>query len=421
MAELVPIESVGSIVQSFRSAKLDRESEQKYQEIIKGSIRQLRTRLGYHVDRPLPASCTPRANGPATEIRNETPYRLGESLLPELKETLPSLLTLINSQSSTSLWYNSLLDSLVKIDEIVERIDTSIIAIRIDHKAWESRRHGLVIMPFLNASQIASLICQVKELFESELSHLCIEYDMFFNNSNLSNQSNHDLPTAKENKNLERLTTVLIEKIDAIIQWLRKSMVRLVEEEWAKLVQPIDGEIKWLLNDINTNDNEQDEEDPWRDGPETISHQRKDLFRAAIPVMRLSRIYYNKLARQMNDDVRLIFSDSSMHMGMDQLKRLFKETNQTVTALTEFIYNIRENASREDFHSMVKWLFDRFGSSSSILQDHWLALLQSKDPGVNKELLKRSFEWLEFWSHQFFLANVQFIISSSDQYWMQFD
>ncbi|POW16692.1 hypothetical protein PSTT_01207 [Puccinia striiformis] len=353
MAELVPIESVGSIVQSFRSAKLDRESEQKYQE-----------------------------------IRNETPYRLGESLLPELKETLPSLLTLINSQSSTSLWYNSLLDSLVKIDEIVERIDTSIIAIRIDHKAWESRRH---------------------------------EYDTFFNNSNLSNQSNHDLPTAKENENLERLTTVLIEKIDAIIQWLRKSMVRLVEEEWAKLVQPIDGEIKWLLNDINTNDNEQDEEDPWRDGPETISHQRKDLFRAAIPVMRLSRIYYNKLARQMNDDVRLIFSDSSMHMGMDQLKRLFKETNQTVTALTEFIYNIRENASREDFHSMVKWLFDRFGSSSSILQDHWLALLQSKDPGVNKELLKRSFEWLEFWSHQFFLANVQFIISSSDQYWMQFD
>ncbi|KAI9614323.1 hypothetical protein H4Q26_009471 [Puccinia striiformis f. sp. tritici PST-130] len=92
-----------------------------------------------------------------------------------------------------------------------------------------------------------------------------------------------------------------------------------------------------------------DEEDPWRDGPETISHQRKDLFRAAIPVMRLSRIYYNKLARQMNDDVRLIFSDSSMHMGMDQLKRLFKETNQTVTALTEFIYNIRENASRENF------------------------------------------------------------------------
>ncbi|KNF00939.1 hypothetical protein, variant [Puccinia striiformis f. sp. tritici PST-78] len=378
----------------------------------------MRTRLGNHVDRPLPASCPARANGDATEIRNETPYRLGESLLPELKETLQSLSCSTNSSSSTSLWYNSFLDSLVKIDDLVERIDLSITAVRVAHQSWESHHHGPVIMPFLNPPQIASLMCQVKEFFESGLSQLFVEYDTFFiNNSNLSNQSTHILSTVKENEDLERLTTISLEKIDAISQWLRKSMVRLVEEEWSKLVEMIDEEIEWLLKDIYTNYDDQEEEDSW-DDEAFIPDQRKDLFRAAIPVMRLSRIYYNKLARQKTNHVRLVFNDPSMHMGMDQLKHLFKETNQILTALYEFLYKIRASDAQEDFLAMVKWLFDSFGESSSILQQHWLALWKSKDPGVNKELIKKALDWLEFWSHQFFLANVKFIFATSNRFWI---
>ncbi|KAI7936746.1 hypothetical protein MJO28_015645 [Puccinia striiformis f. sp. tritici] len=107
-----------------------------------------------------------------------------------------------------------------------------------------------------------------------------------------------------------------------------------------------------------------------------------------------------------------------MHMGMDQLKHLFKETNQTLTALYEFIYKIRQSAAQEDFLAMVKWLFDSFGESSSILQQHWLALWKSKDPGVNKELIKKALDWLEFWSRQFFLANVVFIFATSNRFWI---
>ncbi|KAI7936745.1 hypothetical protein MJO28_015644 [Puccinia striiformis f. sp. tritici] len=129
----------------------------------------------------------------------------------------------------------------------------------------------------------------IKEFFESELSQLFVEYDTFFHNSNLSNQSTHILSTVKENEDLERLTTISLEKIDAISQWLRKSMVRLVEEEWSKLVEMIDEEIEWLLKDIYTNYDDQEEEDSW-DDEAFIPDQRKDLFRAAIPVMRLSRI-----------------------------------------------------------------------------------------------------------------------------------
>ncbi|POW06469.1 hypothetical protein PSTT_08988 [Puccinia striiformis] len=443
MAETVPIESVAGMVQSFLSIKLDRESEQRYRgvclfltihacpkdkvnsnslertdkEIVRGSISQLRKRLGSHVDRPLPASCPPRADRQATEIRNETPYRLGENLLPELKGSLQSLLSTTNSQSGTSLWYNSFLGSLVRIDELVGRIDMSITAIRIDHGSLKSYLCVSVILPFLDASRIASLIIQVKELFESELLAIFIKYDAFFDDSKLSNQSFQNLSTVKESEDLARLAKISIQKIDAMIQWLHKSMIRMVGEKVIKLLEMIDQEINWLLEDMYSNDDDQDEEELWQ-YKEIVSEERKDLIRAALPVIKLARIYFNKLARQPTDHVRLIFNDPSMHIGVDRSKQLFKETHKNVHVLTEFAYSIRESASQDNFLFGIKCLFDGVGASLSILKEYWRSLLESKDPGVKKELVKEAFQWLEFWSDQFFLANVQFILETANQEWL---
>ncbi|KAH9456136.1 hypothetical protein MJO28_006147 [Puccinia striiformis f. sp. tritici] len=134
--------------------------------------------------------------------------------------------------------------------------------------------------------------------------------------------------------------------------------------------------------------------------------------------MKLSRIYYNKLARQATNHVQLIFDNSSMHIGLDRSRQLFKKTHKTGHALTGFAYSIRKSASQDNFLFGVKCLFDGVGASSSILKEYWRSLLESKDPGVNEELIKEAFRSLEFWSDRLFLANVNFILETSNRDWL---
>ncbi|KAA1100050.1 hypothetical protein PGT21_028486 [Puccinia graminis f. sp. tritici] len=116
-------------------------------------------------------------------MRNKTPYQLGQSLLPGLRGELEFLSLALSPPTTpdhdTSSWHESFLDGLMEIDDLVERIDTSIVAIRIDHKPWKSHRGYHQNMSYLNASYIASVICQVKDLLETELLQIFIAYDTF--------------------------------------------------------------------------------------------------------------------------------------------------------------------------------------------------------------------------------------------------
>ncbi|KAI9604967.1 hypothetical protein H4Q26_002937 [Puccinia striiformis f. sp. tritici PST-130] len=104
--------------------------------------------------------------------------------------------------------------------------------------------------------------------------------------------------------------------------------------------------------------------------------------------------------------------------GLDRSRQLFKKTHKTGHALTGFAYSIRKSASQDNFLFGVKCLFDGVGASSSILKEYWRSLLESKDPGVNEELIKEAFRSLEFWSDRLFLANVNFILETSNRDWL---
>ncbi|OAV94615.1 hypothetical protein PTTG_26942 [Puccinia triticina 1-1 BBBD Race 1] len=427
MAEPAITESVAGIVQSFQSMNHHGKSEQQYQDIFRGSVSLLRKRLDNGVDRPLPACDPAPADRNATDIRNETPYRLGQSLLPGLRGELQSLslaLSSPSSQNDCSSWYDGILDTLMEIDDLVDRIDASIIAIRADHKPWNPHRGMYQHMPYLDPSRIRSLVCQVKELFETELLQVVTTCSTFFDDGfSLSNPSTYNLSITKGTNDCARMTAISTDKINALIQWLHTSMIKLVEQEWQKLVEHVDDSIESVLLDIRRHPL-----DPYYDEPDEETLQfieiyekpQKDIFRAAVPLLKLCRIYLNQLARRSISTQRLIFLDPSMHIDMDQLKKLFKSTHQAVSDISEFILAIDAGCEKEHFVEAAKMLLDNVvgvGGLSPLLQEYWDSLLESTDPGVNGEVLCQARQWLKSWTEQFILGILNFAVTTNDPHW----
>ncbi|KAH9447324.1 hypothetical protein Pst134EA_029362 [Puccinia striiformis f. sp. tritici] len=209
-----PTESVASMMTSFESKNPDEKTAEEYQGMIRGVLSHLHEQMNKHVVR--------RTERGKSWLSNDIPYRLGQILLPALREKLSSLSVALNSSDSpigTKSWWIVILNSLIEIDDVLRQIEESIILIWRTLKpvegALEDHTERFV------RSKAKKISHRIQNLLATQVCQVIDACNTFFDNIT-SSAIPSILSTGEEINHSIRAITVTINEIMAIIEWIPK-------------------------------------------------------------------------------------------------------------------------------------------------------------------------------------------------------
>ncbi|KAA1137553.1 hypothetical protein PGTUg99_018187 [Puccinia graminis f. sp. tritici] len=385
MDEENTIDSVARMVSSFRSSNADGKTEEEYLEIIRNLIGHLHERVGLTKSLKI---------FDILPLESETLCRIEQIILPSLKGKLRSLslaFNSTNSQNDANSWYDVILNELIEIDNYLEQLETSMGPVRRDDV---SKRE---IFPF----RVIVISGQVFDLFSRGLCRLFAACQTFFDQLNFSNLSSSRI---NQGRDIARLTTVSVEKIDDLIPTLQKPLLRVAKEEWKAFVDGMNYQFKQPVQRPGLNLIDPDDW-IWALGNEV----RDKSFKAATPVSKLCRIFFNHLSRSTVNQP-LIFDSPSMEMKEDQLNQFFHFTRKTDYTIHDFLEkSLSDPTDRQALQILTFRLEGRVVKLSQILEGYWDGLLRKKDPQVDQEAIADAREWLECWSCLFSIATENFM------------
>ncbi|KAA1070665.1 hypothetical protein PGT21_020616 [Puccinia graminis f. sp. tritici] len=370
-------ESLAELVISFRSINPDEKTEEAYLEIIRKTIAHLHDRVDI-------TRCLRMIQ--ILELKSVTLQRMEQIILPALKGKLLSLSLAFNSSSSHNdpkSWYDVILNDLIGIYNHLEQLEVSMGPIR-PHEMTKRR-----IFPF----RVRVISRQLAYLFAGGLRPLCAAFEKFVDQLNLSTS------TANQARDIARLTTVSVEKIDDLIPAIQAPLLRVAKEEWKAIVEEMNYPRKRGPNSPESDDSISEARKPRRD----------KLMKAATPISKLFRIYFNKLSRSALNQ-SLIFSAPSMEMKEDRLNLFFQIAQDTDDSMHEFLdMSIHEPRDREELRDVILDLKDKLARSSRILEKYWDSLLLKEDPRVDQEAIAQARQWLESWNSLFVIGTDKFM------------
>ncbi|POW21840.1 hypothetical protein PSHT_01927 [Puccinia striiformis] len=392
----VKIEPIAPLVQMFRSSNPDGKPEHEYHgefcllscivlwrinrpplekpvtQIVRKAIKILSERARDHAQRR-------QREAGFLGLRNGTPYKLRQILLPELKERMKLLSVGLDPyqspESDLKMRYETILDTVVAIDNVLEEVDISILSIWITQKEdQENLPDDLNIehLTFLSACSAERRIGDLNRALE-QFFIVCV---VFLDGINFSNPS---LATDTSIKFWQGVTVlhsrISNEHIDPTTQWLQKS----------------------LLEGDNYYDPAPDSEYD----PTIIRVTIRKFVQASFPIMKLCRLYFNKLSRATNSQP-LIFAGLSMGMEDERLKLLLMYTSRAETEIKNLTSSITRwpTRHRHAVNTIVD-LLRGFMQCSTILENYWDSLLDSNDPFVDQESISDARQWLHSWTASF--------------------
>ncbi|KNF00924.1 hypothetical protein PSTG_05821 [Puccinia striiformis f. sp. tritici PST-78] len=380
-----PTESVASMMTSFESKNPDEKTAEEYQGMIRGVLSHLHEQMNKHVVR--------RTERGKSWLSNDIPYRLGQILLPALREKLSSLSVALNSSDSpigTKSWWIVILNSLIEIDDVLRQIEKSIILIwrilKPVEGALEDHTERLV------RSKAKKISHRIQNLLATQVCQVIDACNTFFDNITSSSIPSI-LSTGEEINHSIRAITVTINEIMAIIEWIPK---------------PRRGQRK-MSNDILPS--------MWIHYPEFWDHEYPELdpsetmeaSKAAIPIIKLCRLYFNKLLRTTNTQSPFFALVPSIEKKEDQLKQFLKHANVAQTVIKDFMEKISPPRNRLDIPDSITTLHNVFRQLSPILERYWASLLTSDDPKINRVCIVHAQRWLESWSSMFLIASEKLV------------
>ncbi|KAA1065893.1 hypothetical protein PGT21_014441 [Puccinia graminis f. sp. tritici] len=394
MADQSPVEPVAGTIASFRSSNPNGKSEQEYQGIFRQAIRQLYNRATTHkkrtfVNRTL---STPHMVPREQISGRDTANQLGQTILPALKEKLRSLPIAMDPsdvKSGSSSWFEAILDILIEIDELLEQIDASIILIR---RAWRPYPDKIPSPRHLSHFKSTTITNRTEKLLTGEFLRVLVACDTFFVNFSFSDPSTDRRSITEKWDAVDIRTSRSLGSIDALTQWMQKPMLAVAKEEWQDLVDQLDSLLTSLLKELNPLH-------PASQQIDILTPTGMKFVRAGIPVVKISRIFFNKLISRSPESQPLIFVGPSMDMEEAELKELLYWTGETLTALYDFTGLISSLPSRR--RAVVDSSIHVTGvllECSMILERYWKNLAESKDPQVDQQVVRGACDWLDFWT-----------------------
>ncbi|KAI9612690.1 hypothetical protein H4Q26_007847 [Puccinia striiformis f. sp. tritici PST-130] len=200
------------------------------------------------------------------------------------------------------------------------------------------------------------------------------------------------------------LTATSTESIDTFIERLHKPLSAVAKDEWRVFVQQLSSSFNSFVKEPDPNKTFLNDLLGWYS-----QERRRDAFQAASPVIKLCRLYFNKLSRSTVGRP-LIFVTPSMEMDQDQLDRFFKHTERAEDSIRGFVDSCERESTFHDVLLKVTYkLEDRMDRLSPFLENYWESLLEENDPDVDREAIAHARQWHESWKQLFSIATDNFL------------
>ncbi|KAH9456488.1 hypothetical protein Pst134EB_012686 [Puccinia striiformis f. sp. tritici] len=220
--------------------------------------------------------------------------------------------------------------------------------------------------------------------------------------------------------------TVLVkESIERMDDWLTANEFQLIQDDWELTITRIDKILTRLTKLVNPpeidldddkkgkveDDSDYDSEDEWRSEAESLSEPAIELARSAIPIIKLSRLFFRKLLRvSRNDDFQM--ESSFTEMSSIQLNGLayschnIRDSNRT-------LYEILDEAETSDERDTIRDLGEEleinirvFDSTIQLLVAHVIPLMPTlpQHPQHSYQSNHPLKTWLLTWNDMFLSA-----------------
>jgi hypothetical protein len=347
------------------------------------------------------------------ELKNEVPYKLREIILPALQENLRLLAITFGQFDSQgnhpTSWYKTLLNNLMGIDEVLEQLDLSIMAIWNTYEPEQGSLADNSNVEHLTRYRAEITKERIADFLARQLCNMFYECAAFLSGSTLRDPFGGVIASATQKHNyintkIIRRIPLLSNDINSLIQWLQQSLLSVSKTEWQELLDlQIEPSLTLLQKPIRFKaDRSYISEGESDDDSTAVNGTIGKFVQAAIQLIKVCRLYFNKLLKS-NTSSLLIFVRPSMNIEANQLKLLLQcsaKINQDMQGLT---YNITRwpTRRRRTVDMVVKTMRD-FTQFSAIFEKYWDSLLERNDPLVNREMIEDARRWINTWTSLFF-------------------
>ncbi|KAI9612694.1 hypothetical protein H4Q26_007851 [Puccinia striiformis f. sp. tritici PST-130] len=336
--------SLAKSVGCFRSDNPDQRSAEKYQEIFQNTCFHLQRQVEFD-------KCMLMCD--ILRLPSNTNSRLCRTILPGLKEKLRLLPLALDSPSrynDPSSWYEGMLDEFVELDELLQQIDLLMDPTRPDSRPYE-------------------------EFAPLSVSCICKQVTR--------------LPTCTEQSlRVASLTRICLEEIDATIQRLHRPLSRVARDQWQNVDKELASWLRWYVEASSTDLIDQ--------------HARMKSFEATKQLIKLCRLYFNKLSRSTTRQP-LVFGTPSMEIEQDRLNRLYLQTQLTKSSILDLI-NTNRPTSTQRLLRMTVDVQINYAKLHLFLEEYWDFLLEKHNRLVDQNAIVDARQWLESWISLFLIA-----------------
>ncbi|KAH9463710.1 hypothetical protein Pst134EA_015796 [Puccinia striiformis f. sp. tritici] len=418
MAEQAPMETVARTIAAFRSTNPNGKLEQDYQVIFRQAIRQLFQRLLTHRRRTL-SSPTIRTPNEASQTGAAIANKMARVFLPALREKLrqlPAAMHPSSMRSGSSTWFEAILDNLIEIDKLLAEIDSSIITI---WRTWNPRQGQERTAHQLSSYRGKMDTYRIEELLAGPICQLLIVCGKFFIDFSFSSPSSENHIITQRWNTVSTRTNTSIVNLDRLIRYLQKPLTAAALHECQDLLAKIDKYIKLLYKHMNPTFHtpSEDVESGYESDEyiEELSATGKKYVRNGIPVIKLCRVFFNKLSRSTNSQP-LIFFGPGMKMDDDRVKDVLVHTEEAKRLIYEFTDEVTYSPSHRQNSETVSIniqgaLIDCWGD----VEDYWKSLLASNDPRVDQEAIADARQWLDSFKSAWFSATTKMMMAAGWQ------
>jgi len=426
------------MLHQLRGSHAGRKWDEEYQEIFKKAVSHLIARVVAHRTRTLFAHiAAPHVD--QLELANEIPHYLGKVLLPGLQETLLRLSRAMdptqlaaNDLEERKTWYDGIMHHLVDIDDQLEELDDAVSTIWINYTPGngfldddddDNDNHQSYVQ-HLTYFRARNTKFKLEDLLTGPITRALTACESFFHAVSFSNPTTDKGLLCSRWRVIARLINSSNEPIDGLIKWLGQPLVNIAKEEWQEMVEQIETLLRSLLKHLNPlyHKFEKGHESSSDDEVEPLNPTGMKFVRVALPVVKLCRIYFNKLSRGTNSQP-LIFGEPSISMEEKSLKQLLNYTKETESYIQDFVDELRGSPSRRrEILEVTVNLIGGFVESSPVLEAYWDALMAKNLPHLDTDAIEDNRRWLKSWSDNFYLATANLMSSTGATYpWPQPD
>ncbi|KAI7936731.1 hypothetical protein MJO28_015630 [Puccinia striiformis f. sp. tritici] len=185
-----------------------------------------------------------------------------------------------------------------------------------------------------------------------------------------------------------------LEKIDELIRCLEASELDLLQDDWSRDKEGLESDIETLYSLAYPTNQPQETNRPNKPPSQRVTQ----LAQLALPVVKLSRMVFNKLSRRggmYTEGLPLFTKMCSVELA--NLCRFARDVSKSVGHLTSYI----EGGYRPDMYLRTYELEQCFKYPLSLIHKHILPLLPDTNHFPNRTYYKN---WFATWSTEFDLA-----------------